>query len=35
LIRFRAALAGAYGEKIERVGLFGSRARSDVRPDSH
>ena len=34
LIRFRAALADAYGERIERVVLFGSRARGDARPDS-
>lgn len=34
LMRFRAALADAYGERIERVVLFGSRARGDARPDS-
>ncbi len=34
LVRFRAALADAYGERIERVVLFGSRARGDARPDS-
>jgi uncharacterized protein len=34
LIRFRAALADAYGERIERVVLFGSRARGDARPHS-
>ena len=34
LSRFRAALADAYGERIERVVLFGSRARGDARPDS-
>ena len=34
LIRFRAALAEALGERIERVVLFGSRARGDARPDS-
>jgi uncharacterized protein len=34
LMRFRAALADAHGERIERVVLFGSRARGDARPDS-
>ncbi|MBV8103498.1 MAG: nucleotidyltransferase domain-containing protein, partial [Hyphomicrobiales bacterium] len=34
LTRFRTALAAAYGERIERVVLFGSRARGDARPDS-
>src|SRR5712691_2261832 len=34
LNRFRAALNEAYGERIERVVLFGSRARGDARPDS-
>lgn len=34
LNRFRAALDGAYGQRIERVVLFGSRARGDARPDS-
>jgi len=34
LIRFRAALADAFGERIERVVLFGSRARGEARPDS-
>jgi uncharacterized protein len=34
LMRFRAALADAYGERIERVVLFGSQARGDARPDS-
>jgi uncharacterized protein len=34
LIRFRQALTGAYGSKLERVVLFGSRARGDARPDS-
>ncbi len=32
--RFRAALDEAYGARIERVLLFGSRARGDARPDS-
>jgi uncharacterized protein len=34
LSRFRAALDEIYGERIERVVLFGSRARGDSRPDS-
>jgi predicted nucleotidyltransferase len=34
LRRFRAALDDAYGSRIERVVLFGSRARGDARPDS-
>lgn len=34
LTRFRAALANAYGERLERAVLFGSRARGDARPDS-
>jgi predicted nucleotidyltransferase len=34
LNRFRAALDEVYGERIERVVLFGSRARGDARPDS-
>ena len=34
LTRFRAALDAAYGARIERVVLFGSRARGDARPDS-
>ncbi len=34
LSRFRAALDEAYGSRIERVVLFGSRARGDARPDS-
>ena len=33
LIRFRAALADVFGERIERVVLFGSRARGEARPD--
>jgi predicted nucleotidyltransferase len=32
--RFRSALDLAYGDRIERVVLFGSRARGDARPDS-
>jgi uncharacterized protein len=34
LNRFRAALDEAYGKRIERVVLFGSRARGNARPDS-
>jgi predicted nucleotidyltransferase len=34
LKRFRAALDALYGERIERVVLFGSRARGDARTDS-
>jgi predicted nucleotidyltransferase len=34
LARFRAALDRLYGDRVERVVLFGSRARGDARPDS-
>ncbi len=34
LLKFRAALDKLYGERIERVVLYGSRARGDARPDS-
>jgi predicted nucleotidyltransferase len=34
LNRFRATVDTLYGERIERVVLFGSRARGDARPDS-
>jgi predicted nucleotidyltransferase len=34
LQRFKAALGEAYGEQIDRVVLFGSRARGEARPDS-
>jgi predicted nucleotidyltransferase len=34
LSRFRAELNALYGERIERVVLFGSRARSDAWADS-
>lgn len=34
LSKFRAALNELYGDRIERVVLFGSRARGDARPDS-
>ena len=33
LTRLRAVLAHTYGERLERVVLFGSRARGDFRPD--
>jgi len=32
--RFRAALGQLYGDRVERVVLYGSRARGDHRPDS-
>ena len=34
LKRFRAALDQIYGDRIERVVLFGSRARGDANDDS-
>jgi uncharacterized protein len=34
LSKFRAALTELYGDRIERVVLFGSRARGDARSDS-
>jgi predicted nucleotidyltransferase len=34
LKRFRAALDQIYGQRVERVVLFGSRARGDAREDS-
>lgn len=34
LTRFREEITGLYGDRIERVVLFGSRARGDARPDS-
>ena len=34
LRRFRAALDEMYGDRIERVVLFGSRARGDANADS-
>jgi uncharacterized protein len=34
LRKYRAALDDLYGDRIERVVLFGSRARGDARPDS-
>jgi len=34
LAQFRAALEEIYGDRLDRVVLFGSRARGDGRPDS-
>jgi uncharacterized protein len=34
LSRFRAALDEMYGDRIERVVLFGSRARGDAHAES-
>ena len=34
LKHFRAAVAEIYGDRLERVVLFGSRARGDARKDS-
>lgn len=34
LARFRKGLEEAYGDRVSRVVLFGSRARGDARPDS-
>jgi hypothetical protein len=34
LVRFRSAVAQAYGDRLDRAVLFGSRARGDFRPDS-
>lgn len=34
LTRFRAAVDTAFGDRIARIVLFGSRARGDARPDS-
>jgi predicted nucleotidyltransferase len=34
LVRFRQELGEAYGSKLERVVLFGSRARGDAGPES-
>jgi uncharacterized protein len=34
LAKFRKALDELYGSRIERVVLFGSRARGDAEPDS-
>ncbi len=32
--RFRTAIQAAYGDRLDRVVLFGSRARGDAQPDS-
>ena len=34
LVRFRKALDEIYGNRLDRVVLFGSRARGDAKPDS-
>jgi predicted nucleotidyltransferase len=34
LMRFRTALGGIFGDRIERLVLFGSRARGDAQADS-
>jgi predicted nucleotidyltransferase len=34
LLQFRHALDAVYGTRVERVVLYGSRARGDSRPDS-
>jgi predicted nucleotidyltransferase len=34
LVRFRKALSEMYGNRLERVVLFGSRARGDAGPES-
>ncbi len=34
LLRFREALTAMYGDRLDRVVLFGSRARGDAHPDS-
>jgi predicted nucleotidyltransferase len=34
LTRFRAAVSELYGDRVERVVLYGSRARGDYRSDS-
>jgi uncharacterized protein len=34
LKRFRAAVSETYGDRLERVMLYGSRARGDARQDS-
>ncbi len=34
LALFRKALEETYGDRLERIVLFGSRARGDPRPDS-
>jgi predicted nucleotidyltransferase len=34
LTRFRAAVTQIYGDRVERIVLYGSRARDDARQDS-
>jgi uncharacterized protein len=34
LIKFRDAVRAIYGDRVERIVLFGSRARGDALPDS-
>lgn len=34
LAKYRAAVTALYGDRIERIVLYGSRARGDARPDS-
>jgi predicted nucleotidyltransferase len=34
LSRFRTALVATYGDRLQRIVLFGSRARGDARTDS-
>lgn len=34
LVRFRAAVTEVYGDRLERVVLFGSRVRGNAKPDS-
>jgi predicted nucleotidyltransferase len=34
IVRLRTALQAAYGDRLKRAMLFGSRARGDHRPDS-
>ncbi|MGH7111255.1 MAG: nucleotidyltransferase domain-containing protein [Stellaceae bacterium] len=34
LKRFRTAVVEVYGDRLERIVLYGSRARGDHRPDS-
>lgn len=34
LTQFRAAVNAVFGDRVDRVVLFGSRARGDARPDS-
>ncbi|MBV9528798.1 nucleotidyltransferase domain-containing protein [Sphingomonas sp.] len=34
LTRFRATVAEIYGDRLERMVLFGSRARGEAKPDS-